>query len=279
MTINIAGWRYQSRKILAEVSETAEIELNAVLCKVLKKNLPWCLANSNFLLSQDEIQSLNNHLKSLMNGVPLAYVLGEIEFFGYHFAVDPNVLIPRPETELIVETAIKWLHLHEKAEKMVDVGCGSGAIMISILKNFPEKKGYGIDISKAALNISLKNREFHHIKHLDFVQMDCLQGIQTKFDLIVANLPYIPEGMLDDLQVSTFEPEIALNGGKDGLAVINKLIKQLPILLNKPGMALLEIQFDQSAQVVQKIENLMPEAVISVIKDYSNHEQIIKLEV
>ena len=279
MSISIAEWRYQSRKLLAEVSETAEIEVNAVLCNVLNKNLAWCLGNSDFLLIQDDIKKLDEKFIALMDGIPLAYVLGEIEFFGNHFVINENVLIPRPETELMVETAIAWLNLHGESEKMADVGCGSGAIIISILKNFPDLKGFGIDISREALNITQKNKKYHHIRNLDFVQMDCLSGIQTKFDLIVANLPYIPEAIVEDLRVSTYEPRIALNGGLDGLDVINQLIEQIPGRLNKPGLALLEIQFDQAAPLIQKMRKLIPEAVISVIKDYSNHDRIIKLEV
>lgn len=279
MKISIAEWRYQSRKLLAEISETSEIEVNAVLCKTLKKDLPWCLANPDFLLKQEEIRTLDEKLASLMNEIPLPYVLGEVEFFGNHFVVNENVLIPRPETELLVEAAIAWIGLHEKLEKIVDVGCGSGAIIISILKKFPDLKGYGIDISKAALDISQKNKKYHHIKNLDFIQMDCLGGLKTKFDLIVANLPYIPEDMVEDTQVSVFEPKIALNGGKGGLKVINKLIEQIPSRLNTPGLALLEIQFDQSTSVIQNIQKRLPQAILSIIKDYSNHDRIIKIEV
>ncbi len=279
MTFSIADWRNQSRKMLAEVSETSEIEVNAVMCKVLNKDLSWCLVNSNLLLNQDDLKKLDKKLASLMDGIPLPYVLGEIEFFGNEFFINENVLIPRPETELMVEAAIEWIDCHRTSEKLVDVGCGSGAIIISILKKFPDLQGYGIDISRGALDISQKNKTHHHIKYLDFIQMDCLRGMQTKFDLIVANLPYIPEDIVEDLRVSVFEPGIALNGGKDGLVVINKLLEQIPSRLNKPGMALLEIQFDQSAPVIQKIQKLLPGAVISVIKDYSNHDRIIKLEV
>lgn len=279
MTFSIAEWRYQSRKLLAEVSETAEIEVNAVICSVLNKNLPWCLTNSNFLLSQEYIKKLDEKFIALMNGFPLPYVLGEIEFFGNHFVINENVLIPRPETELMVETAIAWLNHHEKSEKLVDVGCGSGAIIISILKNFPGLKGFGIDISRGALKIAQNNKKHHHIKNLDFIQMDILNGMSTKFDMIVANLPYIPEDLVENLQVSIYEPRVALNGGKDGLAVIIQLLELIPRCLNKPGVVLLEIQFDQAAPIIQKIQKILPGAVVSVIKDYSNHDRIIRLEV
>lgn len=279
MTISIADWRYQSRKILSEISETAEIEVNAILCKVLNKDFAWCLANSNFVLDQGKVVELNEKLKSLIAGVPLPYVLETIEFFGKQFLIDANVLIPRPETELLVETAIEWINRHDKTKKVVDVGCGSGVIIISLLNQFPQIKGVGTDLSRKALNISTRNKNYHGIEHLEFVQMDCLSGISSKFDVIVANLPYIPEDILGDLKVTKFEPYIALSGGKDGLWIINKLIEQIPSLLNSPGLALLEIQFDQSARVIQKIQKYLPTAAVSIIKDYSSHDRIIKIEV
>ncbi len=279
MTISIADWRYQSRKILSDISESAEIEVNVILCKVLNKNLAWCLANSNCVLDQGKVVELNEKLISLIAGVPLPYVLGTIEFFGKQFFVDANVLIPRPETELLVETAIEWINRHDKTIRVVDVGCGSGVIIISLLNQFPQIKGVGTDVSRKALNISERNKNYHGIKHLEFVQMDCLSGISSKFDVIVANLPYIPEDDLIDLKVSKFEPDLALNGGKDGLLIINKLIEQIPSLLNSPGLALVEIQFDQSARVIQKIQKYLPTAAVSIIKDYSSHDRIIKIEV
>ncbi len=279
MTISIADWRYQSKIKLAEVSETAEIEINAVLSKVLSRNLPWCLANSNIVLDPNIIEELNKKIDLLRSGIPLGYVLGEIEFFGLNFIIDENVLIPRPETELMVEAAIGWLDKYENAKKLVDVGCGSGAIIISLLKKFPDKKGWAVEISRAALNVSKKNMTYHEIKNLNFVQLDCLTGLQTKFDVITANLPYIPGDVLKELPVSKYEPEIALNGGKDGLEVINKLIDQIPSRLNSPGLVLLEIQFDQAEKIIHKLQDSIPEAIISIIKDYSNHDRIIQVEV
>jgi release factor glutamine methyltransferase len=279
MAISIAEWRYQSSKILSEISETAEIEVNAILCNVLNKDLAWCLTNSNFVLDQPKVHELNEKIISLLAGIPLPYVLGTIEFFGNQFFVDENVLIPRPETELLVETAIEWINRHNKTMKVIDVGCGSGIIIISILKRFSQIKGFGLDISRKALNISKGNKNYHNINYLEFVQMDCLSGIGSKFDVIVANLPYIPADHLSDLKVSKFEPDLALNGGEDGLLIINRLIEQIPSHLNSPGLALLEIQFDQSARVIQKAKNYLPKATVSIIKDYSSHDRIIRIEV
>lgn len=279
MTISIAEWRYQSRKILSEISETAEIETNAILCNVLNTDLAWCLANSNLVLDEGKVFELNEKLKSLIVGIPLPYVLGKKEFFGFEFFIDENVLIPRPETELLVETAIEWLNRHNNSKDVVDIGCGSGVIIITILKRFSQIKGYGFDISRDALKVSNRNKKYHGIENLELVQMDCLSGISSRFDVIVANLPYIPANQLSDLKVSKFEPDLALNGGEDGLLIIDKLIEQLPSHLNSPGLVLLEIQFDQSTRVIKKAQSFLPNATISVIKDYSSHDRVIKIEV
>ncbi|MDO9085647.1 MAG: peptide chain release factor N(5)-glutamine methyltransferase [Anaerolineaceae bacterium] len=279
MTISIAEWRYQSFQILHEISDTADIEINAILCFVLKKDLTWVLAHSEFNLD-DEIESiLRQKLNLLWEGMPLAYVKEEIEFFGLKFYVNSDVLIPRPETEILVELANDWISHHPLIGKIIDVGTGSGAIIISILKQFPEINGIGVDISRIALEIALKNKYLNKILNLDLVQMDCLSGISEKFDLICANLPYIPDGDLDALSVSKYEPKIALAGGVDGLEIIDVLLEQISSRINLPGLVLLEIQNDQALRLFEKVRSVLPEAKLSVNKDYSGNDRVIKIEV
>jgi release factor glutamine methyltransferase len=277
--ISIADWRYQSRKKLNLLSDTADIEINAVLCSVLRKETAWCLANSDFVLETNTIQELNQKIDLLLQGMPLAYVLESIEFYGLKFYINHNVLIPRPETELLVEHAINWINNQSSIRSFVDVGTGSGVIAISIMNYFSELTGIGIDISRNALNVAIKNRNFHRINKLDFIQSDCLDGVNSKFDMILANLPYVSEHLLPDLEVSKFEPKQALNGGEEGLEIYKKLIKQIPSHINTPGLVLLEIQFDQSSRIIEEINKSLPHASITIIKDYSEHDRIIKIEV
>ena len=279
MTISIAEWRYQSFNKLSKISESADIEINSLLCQILNRDLAWCLTNSDRYLSQNQLEQLNLSLESLLAGIPLAYVLGGIDFFGHFFVVNKEVLIPRPETELMVETAINWLNDHHNASHIVDVGCGSGIIILSILKKFPSLEGMALDISRGALLITRRNQNIHNIDHLYLVQSDLLAGIKKKFDLIVANLPYIPSSNLLTLKVSEHEPKIALDGGKDGLETIRRLIKQIPSRINSPGLVLLEIQYDQSYSVQQEIKNHFPLSKISILKDYSGHDRVVKVEV
>ena len=278
MTISIAEWRYQSLKILKKFSDTADIEINAILSHVLKKDLAWILGHSEIIL-EDKIETiLSQKLNSLIDGFPLAYVLEEKEFFGLMFQVNPNVLIPRPETEIMVELAINWIQKNPSIKRIVDVGTGSGEIIISILNQFSEMKGIGVDISRKALEIAKKNKINHRMNNLELVQMDCLSGFSEKFDLVCANLPYIPDGELDTLKVSKYEPKIALSGGVDGLEIINCLIEQLTFRINSPGLVLLEIQNNQALKVLKKVKGVLPTAKISVIKDYSNFDRVIRIE-
>jgi len=279
MTISIAEWRYQSKNKISKISDTADVEINAILCKVIKKNLAWCLAHSDYLLNPSEIIQLSSYLDDLASGVPLAYILGEIEFFGRTFIIDENVLIPRPETELLVEAAKEWILNKKDSKKIIDVGCGSGIIIISLLRDFPSLKGVAVDISRGALTITNRNKMKHKIDNLDLIQSDTLSGIYSKFDIILANLPYIPESSLEKLAVSKYEPKLALNGGEDGLQIIKRLIDHIPTHINTPGLVLLEIQNDQSVRVMNYFTKILPNGIITTIQDYSGLDRVIKVEV
>lgn len=279
MTISIAEWRYKMKNDISSISDTADIEINAILCKVLGKDLAWCLTHSEEELSELDLVILNQQIEKLRKGIPLPYILGEIEFFGHHFLVDSNVLIPRPETEILVEIAIDWISSHRTIEKIVDVGTGSGAIILSVLNEFPFLKGLGIDISRSALEVAKKNMNNFSIKQLDFLQMDCLNGLTSKFDIILANLPYIPASEMHKLDVVKYEPFRALNGGENGIEIIRRLIEQIPDHLSIPGLVLLEIQYDQSSVIKEVISKTMNIVNVSIIKDYAGLDRVIKIEV
>lgn len=279
MTTSIAEWRYQSKKKLNSFSESAEIDINVILCEVLKQEMSWCLANSERMLTENELAQLTDKLEALIDGVPLAYVVGETSFFESRLIVDENVLIPRPETEIMVETALDWISNHPKSQKIVDVGTGTGAIVLSVMKRFPNLIGFGTDTSSKALNIAKKNMHLFQTNKLFLIQMDCLGAMKTKFDVILANLPYIPHEDVRRLKVTKYEPIQALDGGKMGIEIIFKLIEQLPSQLSKPGLVILEIQYDQAAIVVEKVKQFLPEASASILKDYAGLNRFIKIEV
>lgn len=279
MTTSIAEWRYQSKKTLKSFSESAEFDINIILCKVLNKDLNWCLANSDRLLTENESTCLTEKLEEFKKGTPLEYVVGEAHFFETRFFVDENVLIPRSETEIMVETTLDWISNHPKIEKIVDVGTGSGAIVLSVMKKYPNLVGFGTDTSKSALNIAKKNMHLLQIDKLFLTQMDCLSAVKTKFDIILANLPYVPSEDVKRLKVTKFEPIQALDGGKMGVEIIFKLIEQIPSSLSKPGLVILEIQYDQAMIVVEKVNQIFPESSVSILKDYAGLNRFIKIEV
>lgn len=277
--ISIAEWRYHSKTLLQSKSESADIEINVILSYFLRKDLSWILAHADTLLSEDQQKDLDQGLLRLLNKEPLAYIIGQANFFGSAYIVNKDVLIPRPETEILVENALEWLGSHPGSKKIIDIGTGSGSIIISILQKYPKLRGVAVDISDKALRIADENKKKFSIKQLSFIQMNCMEGIHEKFDLIVANLPYIPEKIVPGLPVSMHEPKLALNGGADGLQIIKKTIQQIPTRIESPGLVLMEIQNDQAQTVAKFVNDVLPDGNVTVIKDYAGYDRIIRIEV
>ena len=277
--ISIAEWRYQSTQKLKAKQDSEDIEINAILTFVLQKDLAWCLTHPDVFIEASQQHELDQKLEQLLLGVPLPYILGRANFYNSSFLVDQYVLIPRPETELLVENAIQWIDKHPNIQKIVDVGTGSGVIILSIKKLFPKIRGFGVDISRNALQVATVNKKNLSVQATDFVQMDCLSGFNTKFDLILANLPYIPTNNVGNLDVSKYEPVLALDGGKEGLVIIKKFVKQLPAYIKSPGLILMEVQYDQAQKVRLLVREALPEAKVSVLKDYAFIERFVRIEV
>ena len=278
MTINIGQWRKQSRKKLFEFHQDADIELLALLKNLLMKDNAWILTHPDYVLSDEEIGELENETARLANGEPLAYITNQKEFFGLSFYVNENVLIPRPDTEILVEKALEWCKNQTHSIRFVDVGTGSGCIGISILYHYPEITGYGVDISLDALKVANENRKLLNKGSFQLIQADLLSFSNLKFDLVCANLPYIPTIPLNDLAVSKFEPRIALDGGMNGTELISRLLRQLDGRLNRSGAILLEIQFDQGRIIHEYASGIFPGSKISILKDLSGNDRVIFIE-
>jgi len=185
---------------------------------------------------------------------PLAYIVGTREFFSLEFAVRPGVLIPRPETETLVEAALDFLRARPSAT-VLDIGTGSGAIAIAIAKNAPAARIVALDISKVSLEVAVENARCHGCAdRITFVQGDCFAALdraQPLFDLIVSNPPYIAEGELATLapEVRDFEPRIALEGGRDGMEFYRKIADGLAQWLSRGGEVILEVGAGQARAV------------------------------
>ena len=226
-----------------------------------------------------EEQNLNLELNRRLAGEPLPYILGEWYFYGRSFKINPSVLIPRSETETLVEAGLSWLRVHPGSRKTADIGTGSGVIAISLAAEIPDLAVTSVDISPNALIVARENAVAHNVSdRIQFTQGDLLEGLNASFDLICANLPYIPTSDLNSMSVSVFEPRAALDGGSDGLQVIIRLLDQIPPLMATPGLALIEFQYDQFEKLLELTRRIIPDAVSSILSDLSNHPRVLRVE-
>jgi release factor glutamine methyltransferase len=192
---------------------------------------------------------------------PMAYVLGRAEFWSLGFAVGPGALVPRPDTETLVEAAARAFPDRARALRVLDVGVGSGCLLLSLLHHFCNARGIGTDSSPRALAYARLNAESLGVDpRAELVQTAWARGVDGPFDLIVSNPPYIPSGEIDGLQpeVSRFEPRAALDGGPDGLDAYRAILPELPRLLSPDGSAFLEIGSGQEARVVPMAVEHLP---------------------
>jgi release factor glutamine methyltransferase len=227
-------------------------EADSLLALALEKDKTFFIAHPEYKLSGAEEKRFQNFLERRARREPFQYIAGRQEFYGLDFEVNRNVLIPRPETELIVEWAIEILRDKENP-KFCEVGIGSGCITVSILHELKTASAVGLDISPQALEIAERNGATHHVlNRLELNTSNVFEALKDeKFDLIVSNPPYIPSEEIEDLQseVRDFEPLAALNGGEDGLSIIKKIIVESPKFLTENGFLLLEIGFGQADKV------------------------------
>jgi release factor glutamine methyltransferase len=224
-------------------------EAHSLLTFALKKDKTFLIAHPEYKLSEAEENFFNKIILRRANREPFQYITGVQEFYGLDFEVDETVLIPRPETEMLVENAIEILQNLEKPH-FCEVGTGSGCISVSILHNLSKAIAVGLDVSAEALRMTRQNAEKHGVEErLQLRNSDVFSALPvTKFDLIVSNPPYIPKKDFAVLQpeVKDFEPELALTDGKDGLSIIEQIILDAPKFLKPNGFLLLEIGFGQA---------------------------------
>lgn len=227
-------------------------EANSLLAFTLQKDKAFLIAHSDYELSDEEEKRFREFLRRRASGEPFQYIAEKQEFFGLDFTVTPDVLIPRPETELIVEAAIEILQNSENPI-FCEVGVGSGCVAVSVLHKFETATAVGLDISENALQITKKNAEKHNVsERLNLKISDVFAALEKeKFDLIVSNPPYISGEDFASLppEVRDFEPSVALTDKKDGLSIIKKIIGEARQFLKPKGYLLLEIGFNQTSRV------------------------------
>ena len=280
MKTDIAAWLNDLRLRLISVSETPALDAQVLLAHTLQVNKAWLAAHRDEEIRTDILPALEEKIQNLENGIPLPYVIGEWEFFGLPFYVNPAVLIPRPETELLVEQAIHWLECHPGDKNALDAGTGTGCIPISICKNFPGCNWLATDISPSALEVAAQNISRHQLEtFISLREADVLDGVQGNFDLVCSNPPYIPTGVYQTLAVSRYEPSLALDGGSDGLIMIRKLLEQAASVINSPGLILCEIEESQGDKVLAMTKAYYPHASIQVLQDLAGKPRLLQIEV
>jgi len=228
-----------------------KIDSELLLARALNKSREEILTNLNFTLDQKEFCTFKRLLIRRKQKEPLAYIFNQKDFWKYNFLVNKDVLIPRPETEIIVEEVLKLTN-YNSSKLFLDVGTGSGCLILSILKERPHLLGTAIDISKKALKIAINNAKMHHLENkIKFINIDIDKFNNNKYDFIVSNPPYINEINFKRLgaNVKLFEPTIALKAGLDGLKIIENIIKKSEKLLKKNGKLIFEIGENQESKV------------------------------
>jgi release factor glutamine methyltransferase len=264
MTISIAETILQGAHKLRQANvPEARREAGSLLAFVLGRDRSFILSHADDPIDEEQADRFRQYLERRAQGEPLQYITSHQEFFGLDFEVTKDVLIPRPETELLVETALRLFAGSDEPPFICDVGTGSGCIAITLVHELPQARALAIDISAAALAVAQRNAERHSATNrIDFVLSDCFAALKTReprgssFDLIVSNPPYIEEGAMAGLQreVRDFEPRTALAAGADGLAVIRRLLLEAGGFLKTAGYLVFEIGFNQDAAVRQLID-------------------------
>lgn len=278
-TITIAEWLASAQARLRATSEFPALETQALLAHCLGTSRAHVLTHPEQELTAEQSQRLEALLSRLLKGEPLPYVLGQQEFFGLTFYVASDVLIPRPETELLVERALRWLQAHPQCRRGIDVGTGSGCIAAALAFHVSDLQLIASDISWPALQIARRNVQSLGLEaRIRLVQADLLQPFGETFDLICANLPYIPSSRLAHLAVSRYEPQVALDGGEKGLDLITQLLEQARSRLGSPGLLLLEIDHTHGSECYQLTRKLFPDATSEILEDLGGQPRLLCIE-
>lgn len=255
--------------------ESPNLKTRMLLANILNKNKEYLLIHDTEELNISNINKYKEDIQKLANSIPIQYIINKQEFMGLEFYVDKNVLIPQPDTEILVEEAIKICNTYSGDIKVLDLCTGSGAIGISIGKYVKNAKVYATDISDEAINIAKKNAKQNNVNNIEFIISDMFDNIkETNFDIIVSNPPYIETDVIPLLSEEVKkEPIIALDGGKDGLKFYKIILSEYKKYLESEGYLLLEIGYDQAKSVGKLINSNY-----NIIKDLAGNDRVVIVE-
>jgi release factor glutamine methyltransferase len=263
--------------------EAGTLVAEVLLARVLAAGRTRILAHPEQPLSPEQARAYDRLVARAAGGEPLAYLTGEQEFFGLTFEAAPGALIPRPETELLVETALDWLDVRRRADprgaarvRAVDLGTGSGCIAVALAAQTPGLKIIATDISPAALAVAARNLARHNLGgRVRLVRADLLAAVRGPIDLLCANLPYAPAPTLAGSPVVRSEPRLAVDGGPDGLLLIARALEQAAPRTAPGGLALFEIDARHAAAARAAAKRAFPGAAVKIKKDLAGWERLL----
>jgi release factor glutamine methyltransferase len=280
--MNAGELRKQLNSQLA--GDSTELDVQIILAHALGHPRTWLLAHLDTPLTTSQVAATTLAFDEYQTGTPLPYIIGYWDFFGLEFDITKDVLIPRPETELLVEKAIAWLQASPERRTIADIGTGSGVIAASIAIHVPDARILATDISFAALKVAKHNAcKFRVDNQIDFLQCDLLpqhvDNLTTDrhFDLICANPPYIPTDILHQLPIFGREPTIALDGGADGLDAYRRLFKLAPDWLAPQGMMLIETEASLGIQALSLAYDSFSDVSIHLHQDLAGHDRLLEI--
>lgn len=253
---NVKEWLKNAKVLLSSISDTPQLDAELILCDQLKKQRPFLYAYPETALTKDAINGLDKKLQARLKGEPIAYILKSKEFWSLSLHVTPDTLIPRQETEILVEVSL--LYLQDKINPIViDLGTGSGAIALAIAKERPDAEIYATDLSLDALQVAKKNALSHHLTNISFFQSNWFQSLPSiKPILIVSNPPYVQEDSIHlEHAVKQYQPHQALISADNGLADLKSIIKNSVHWLANDGMLLLEFGIEQHHAIEKEMNH------------------------
>lgn len=277
----------QSIKLLKEKGiPSAELDARILICAALNITLDKYIATQNDSLSPAQIKKINSMIKKRTQNIPVAYILGKKDFYGLEFKVNKDVLIPRPESERLVELALARLTVNRKPLTVLDIGTGSGNIIISIAKSLSPSTlhlspvFFASDISSAALRVAKVNAIKHNVdKKIKFIKSDLFSSpkLNQKFDIIIANLPYVPK--TDKYEKSImYEPKDAIFAAGNGAAIIKRFLKSAPKHLNENGTIFIELDPRNAIELKKTAHKYFPNSKIELQKDLANFYRYLIIE-
>lgn len=277
--LSIADALEQSTNLFRANSGTARQDASVLLANLIQRPRAWIMAHPEVTLTVNQKENFEQALKQVLKGVPLPYIIGHWEFYGLDFTVSRDVLIPRPETELLVGTGIEWLKGHPDRRLVADIGTGSGCIAVSLAVKIPDLKVYATDLSAEALRIAERNIQRHRVGDRIVLLKGYLTDILPEpVDMICANLPYIPSQKLGELPVAKFEPFLALNGGEDGMVVIQQLLSVSSKWIKPGGVILIEIESSLGRKVEDLAKGYYQKSKILCKQDLAGKDRLILID-